>query len=238
MALAAVTLDAAGTLFEVAEPVGLTYARAAARHGLALGAEDAERRFRRAVAGAAPLAFPGIGAAQRAERERAWWREIVRAAFGSAAEGPGFEACFDELFGRYARPEAWRLFPEVREALLGLRGAGVRLAIVSNFDGRLAALARALGVAPLVDLVLPSSRAGAAKPEPAIFHAAVAALGVAPGAAVHVGDGVVADVEGARAAGLGAVLLDRNGRTPRPPAGVPTIATLSELLGLLGAAVA
>src|SRR5207302_528021 len=59
MPLGAVTLDAAGTLFEVAEPVGVTYARVAARHGIGVTATELDRAFRAALAGAPPLAFPG-----------------------------------------------------------------------------------------------------------------------------------------------------------------------------------
>jgi putative hydrolase of the HAD superfamily len=235
MALAAVTLDAGGTVFDVAEPVGVTYARVAARHGLTLERDEAERRFRDAFAAAPRLAFPGVDPARRADHERAWWYAIVRATFGSAAEAPGFDACFAELFESYAEPGAWRVFPDVWEALPRIRRHGLRIALVSNFDERLVGLVAGLGLAPLVDLVLPSSRAGAAKPDPAIFHAALAALGVAPAAAVHVGDGLVADVEGARAAGLRAVLIERTGRRrARLPSGVSTISALSELPALLG----
>ncbi|HJW69600.1 MAG TPA: haloacid dehalogenase, partial [Candidatus Binatia bacterium] len=56
----AVTLDAAGTLITVAEPVGDTYARVAARHGLHVSPADAGARFRRAMASRPPLAFPDV----------------------------------------------------------------------------------------------------------------------------------------------------------------------------------
>ena len=82
MALRAVTLDAAGTLFDVAEPVGTTYARFAARHGITLTPGDAERGFRAAFAAAPPLAFPGGSVTRRADHERAWWYALVRRAFG------------------------------------------------------------------------------------------------------------------------------------------------------------
>ena len=217
---AAVTLDAAGTLFEVAEPVGVTYARLAARHGLRLEAAEVERRFREAFA---------AGSASPRADEQAWWYAIVRAAFGRAAEAPGFDGCFAEIFRHYAEPRAWRVFSDVPEALCRLRALGVRVAVVSNFDERLVGLVAGLGLAPLVDLVLPSSRAGAAKPDPAIFRAALAGLGVAPGAGVHVGDDPIADVAGARAAGLQPVLIDRAGRLPPLRPDVPRIAALSDL---------
>jgi len=234
MALAAVTLDAGGTLFDVAEPVGVTYARVAARHGVVLAADEVDRRFREAFAVASPLAFPGAEPARRADDERAWWYAIVRAAFGEAAAMPPFDVCFAELFRYYAEPAAWRVFPDVWEALSRIRRHGIRIGVVSNFDERLVRLVVGLGLGPLVDLVVPSSRAGAAKPDPAIFRAALAGLGVSPLAAVHVGDGLIPDVEGARAAGLRAVLIDRSARRPRIPPDVSTITALSELTAVLG----
>ena len=234
MPIRAVTLDAAGTLFEVAEPVGATYARLAAAHGIAIAADAVDRGFRAAFAAAPPLAFPGASPTRLAEHERAWWYTVVRAAFGPAAHAAGFDVAFDAIFAHYARADAWRVFPEVPAALAALRGRGVRLAIVSNFDGRLRDLVDGLGLAPLVDATLWSTRVGHAKPAPEIFAAATGALGVAPGNALHVGDGAIADVEGARRAGMTAILVDRRAASPAP-AGVRTVASLAELPPLLDA---
>jgi putative hydrolase of the HAD superfamily len=232
--LAAVTFDAAGTLFDVAEPVGVTYARVATRRGLPLAADDAERRFRDALAAAPSLAFPRVDPTHRRDMERAWWRAIVRATYGEAARAPAFDACFAELFAYYADPAAWQVFGDVRPTLTAIRSRGLRLAVVSNFDDRLLGLITGLGLGALVDAVVPSSLAGAAKPAPQIFRVALGRLGVSPDAAVHVGDGLTADVEGARATGMGAVLLDRRARRPEVSPGVSTITALSELPALLG----
>ena len=227
MALAAVTLDAAGTLFEPAEPVGVTYARAAARHGIIVTPDEVARGFAAALAGAPPLAFPGAGPADLPARERAWWYAVVRAALGVRAPADALEGCFDELFAHYARPDAWRVFADVVPALTALRG--LRLAVVSNFDGRLPALLAGLGLAPFLDAVVYSSSVAAAKPEPAIFHAALRKLDVPAAEALHVGDGVIADTQGARAAGMRAVLLDRSRRRPPVPPDVRVIDSLAEL---------
>jgi putative hydrolase of the HAD superfamily len=223
--LRAVTLDAAGTLFDVTEPVGATYARIAGAHGLAIDPAAVERGFRTAFAAAPPLAFPGASPVRRADHERAWWYTLVRAAFGRAAASPAFDACFADLFAHYARADAWRVHPDVPDALRALRARGLRLGIVSNFDGRLPGLVAGLGLAPLVDAITHSTQAGAAKPDPAIFRAALATLGVAPAEALHVGDDPRADVEGAQAAGLAVVRISR----AVPPNGPGAIASLDEL---------
>jgi putative hydrolase of the HAD superfamily len=229
--LRAVTLDAAGTLIEVAEPVGGTYARFAARHGIAIAPDDVERGFRAAFASAPPLAFPGASPLRLADHERAWWYAVVRRAFGAAAAGPAVDACFD---AHYAGAAAWRVHREVPDALRRLRARGLRLAVVSNFDARLVPLLGALGIAPLVDRVVHSTRAGAAKPDPAIFADALAALGVPAAAALHAGDRIDADVDGARAAGMRAALVDRGGRAAAP-AGADVVRSLDELTAVVGA---
>jgi len=229
MALRAVTFDAAGTLFGIAEPVGETYARVAAQHGIRVPASKADAGFRRAFSTAPPLAFPGASPTRLATHERAWWYTIVRRALGTPASGPAFDACFDELYAYFATAAAWRVFPDVPDALAALRARGLRLAVVSNFDARLDPLLADLGVRRLVDAVVCSSHAGSAKPDPAIFRAALAELDVPATATLHVGDEPVADVLGARSAGLSAVLLCRSGAPAAVPPDVATIASLGEL---------
>jgi putative hydrolase of the HAD superfamily len=71
---------------------------------------------------------------------------------------------------------------------------------------------------------------GEAKPSPRVFVRALAVARVSPGEALHVGDKVDNDVEGARAAGVSAVLLQREGD---PPPGVEAVRSLRELAALL-----
>jgi putative hydrolase of the HAD superfamily len=80
----------------------------------------------------------------------------------------------------------------------------------------------------LVDAVVISAELGVAKPDPAIFRAALERLGAAAGDALHVGDSVEHDVAGARAAGIEAVLVARDGA--EVPAGVRAVTSLEELI--------
>jgi putative hydrolase of the HAD superfamily len=84
------------------------------------------------------------------------------------------------------------------------------------------------GLAPLVDGAVASAEAGVAKPDRRIFERALAIASVPAAAALHVGDSLDADVAGARAAGIRAVLLVRDGDA-NAPAGVPVIGSLAEL---------
>jgi putative hydrolase of the HAD superfamily len=223
----AITLDVAGTLVEPREPIGETYARIARAFGIAARPAEVETRFRRALRAAPPLAFPGTDARDRTTRERAWWRDVVRAALGPGASRPRFAACFEALFTYYAQADAWRVFPDVGPALLAFRARGLRVAVVSNFDGRLPGLLDGLGLTPALDLAVWSSAAGAAKPARAIFEIAAQDLGVDLADVCHVGDDVAADVAGAKAAGAMAVHLDRTGQCDG------TIQSLMDLLARL-----
>jgi len=238
--LRAVLFDAAGTLIEPAEPVGETYARVFAGHGARIPAWRLEDAFARVMRGAPPLAFPGEPPARVPDLERRWWRDRVREtlrAADSEARLADPDAAFEELFARFARPEAWRLRPGAREALASLRAAGLATAVVSNFDGRLPGILEGLGLgvgarpgsgaAPprLLDAVVLPADAGCAKPDPRIFHRALARLGgIEPAAALHVGDDPERDLAGARRAGLRAFDVGRVAtlaELPRHLAGLP-----------------
>jgi putative hydrolase of the HAD superfamily len=107
----------------------------------------------------------------------------------------------------------------------------MRLVVVSNWDCSLPDVLERIGLAPLLDGVVASAAAGARKPAAAIFERALALARVESARALHVGDSIDDDVEGARGAGIEAVLLRRDG-TPGPP-DVTTIASLTELERLL-----
>jgi putative hydrolase of the HAD superfamily len=122
----------------------------------------------------------------------------------------------------------FRAYPEVPAALRRLRAAGARLAVVSNWDVSLHDVLERTQLRALVDAVVISAELGSAKPDPAIFRAALDRLGATAADAMHVGDSVEHDVEGARAAGLQAVLVARNG--VEPPDGVRVVASLDGIL--------
>jgi putative hydrolase of the HAD superfamily len=164
----------------------------------------------RAVEGAAGVA------AGRTDRERA--RVYLEALFTGA--GVPRER-MDEVARTLQRlHEEWHLWcrtaPGTREVLNRLRGAGLRLGVVSNSDGRVEEALTAAGIRDRFDLVLDSAVVGVEKPDPAIFRAALSALGVAPDEALYVGDLYDVDVVGARAAGIEAILLVPDAAAPGP----------------------
>jgi putative hydrolase of the HAD superfamily len=103
----------------------------------------------------------------------------------------------------------WHIYPDVPSQLQRWRARGLKLAVVSNFDQRLLGVLEGLGLADVMDCVVVSSSAGAAKPDPRPFQQALEALKLAPTEAWHVGDSPE-DEAGARAAGLRCVLIRRS----------------------------
>jgi HAD superfamily hydrolase (TIGR01549 family) len=120
--------------------------------------------------------------------------------------------------------------PGTGESLSRLRAAGFRLGIVSNSDGRVEQALTAAGLRDYFDVVVDSGVVGMEKPDPAIFRAALDALGVAAEEALYVGDLYEVDIVGARAAGMDAVLL---AECPEPGRSCRTAPSIDELVKAL-----
>jgi len=108
-----------------------------------------------------------------------------------------------------------RVIPGAADALRELAALDVRIGIISNAAGTIAAMLADAGICQLgdgpgvpVEILIDSHVVGVAKPDPAIFHLALDALGVAPSAALYVGDTAIFDVVGAHAAGLDVLHID------------------------------
>jgi len=128
----------------------------------------------------------------------------------------------------------FRAYDDAAGALDGLRRRGLALVCVSNWDCRLPQVLAEVGLADLLDGVVASATAGARKPEPAIFEAALGIAGCEAAESLAVGDTVEEDVAGARAAGIPALLLDRaeaRGSDPSAEGSDPlsAVATISSL---------
>lgn len=194
----AVSFDVGGTLIEPWPSVGHVYAEVAARHGIQAGAGDLDREF-----DAAWRAKSKFGYTQ------AEWFELIRRTFGARASALPVDF-FHDLYDRFAEADAWKIHDDVLPALDRLAAAGVRLAVISNWDARLHQLLPALRLRSYFDVVIVSCDVGFTKPSPVLFELALRQLGLPPQALLHVGDSQAEDVAGARAAGATALWLDRN----------------------------
>jgi putative hydrolase of the HAD superfamily len=216
----AVLLDALGTLIELERPWPHLVDELAAR-GVVVGEDDAR---------AAMLAEMAYYRAHHDEAvDWAALKDLRRRCAAVVQEQLQTSLPLDDVLDALLGAIRFRAYPEVPDVLARLRAGGARLAVVSNWDVSLHDVLERTGLRPLVDAVVISAELGVAKPDPAIFRAALDRLGAAPDGAVHVGDSLEHDVAGARAAGLEAVLVARNGAAA--PDGVRTVASLTELVG-------
>ncbi|REJ72620.1 MAG: HAD-IIIA family hydrolase [Planctomycetota bacterium] len=220
-----IVFDAVGTLIFADPPVHLAYHRIGRAHGSRLSPAEVQARFQAAFAHrVARSADNGPLTTSEAE-ERRFWQSLVGEVLPDAVDR---DACFDELFRHFASPGSWQCFADVEETAAILREQDCRLAIASNFDGRLRGVCAALEELAAFEEVVVSSEVGYAKPAPQFFEAVLARCHCAPEQVVFVGDDAVNDVHGAQQAGLEAVHLDRTGK-----AGERSLRTLTELPALL-----
>jgi REG-2-like HAD superfamily hydrolase len=139
-------------------------------------------------------------------RGRVFFAEIFRRV--GVAEGD-FAPVAQRMFARHAEKNLWGNVRErTAETLDELRRRGYRLGVISNADGRAEQALDAVGLRPHFELVVDSGLVGIDKPDPRIFRLAAERMGVQPHEAVYVGDIYEIDVQGARAAGMQAILID------------------------------
>jgi putative hydrolase of the HAD superfamily len=218
----AVLLDALGTLVEL-QPPAPRLQRLLRQAGFDVSEERAATGFGAEIAYYVDHHLEGSDH-ERLERLRDRCADEMR----RALDLPDL----DHATARRAMLEAleFRAYPDVLPALSDLRRRGLSLVVASNWDCSLPDWLAPTGIMELVDGVVTSAEVGAAKPYPRVFERALAVAGVSPPEALHVGDKVDNDVEGAAAAGVRAVLVQRKGE---PPAGVEAVGSLRELPALL-----
>ena len=162
------------------------------------------------------------------DAQRGWHYFNLVLAEAGIARSTQTDAALADVKAWHDRHNLWDDVPEgVRESLERFRGAGLRLAVVSNSNGTLRAALERLGLGAAFDVVLDSAVEGVEKPDPRLFLLALQRLGAEARTAVHVGDIYHVDVVGARAAGIRPVLLDEAGLYEG--ADCPRVRSLGEL---------
>ncbi|CAM8928421.1 unnamed protein product [Rhodiola kirilowii] len=193
----ALMVDAVGTLVVPSQPMAQVYREIGEKYGVNYSENEILNRYRRAYEqpwGKSSLRYVDDG--------RPFWQHIV-----SSSTGCSDSQYFEELYNYYTTDKAWHLCdPNAGEVFKALRNAGVKLAVVSNFDTRLRPVLRALDCDHWFDAIAVSAEVAAEKPNPTIFLKACDFLGVNPEDAVHVGDDRRNDIWGARDAGCDAWL--------------------------------
>ncbi|HEY0409809.1 MAG TPA: HAD-IA family hydrolase [Candidatus Dormibacteraeota bacterium] len=212
--------------------------------GVAAALHAGERHYREALRSGSSFESSMVAA-------RAFWQEYNQVILGELGIAGDTAAMARTLSERFWSPPSWRVFPEVHEVLGAFRAADVQLAVISNFTDALVAVCRTHELDGYFDCLIASTVSGSQKPDVSIFREALRRTGADPESSVHVGDNYIADVLGARAAGIHGVLVDRTrgggsgmfdfalrdgiGGSRGAVLDCPVIADLRELLALIAA---
>jgi len=199
------------------------YARIAARHGLSL---DVGRYDEAREAAALNLKrHPEL-----LHDDTIWHRFTAEIFVGMGGSEDVASECATEIEQGWEVSENFELFEDALPVLEEVRAAGLRIGLVSN------------GIRDLnefvvhhrldVDIAIGSRAHGRVKPHPTIFQAALERLGAGPSESVMVGDSLEEDIEGARALGMRAILIDREDRHPTVDERLTDLYGLPAALGL------
>jgi beta-phosphoglucomutase len=192
-----------------------------ARAGLPAGADDARRFHRKLIANILAERDKAQGkGANHAELDQ-WWGGVF------AKTLPGREDLVEEMLRWLIAGQFERLFDDAVPALQALAAIGMPMAVISNFGTHLRDLLARFELLRFFDPIIVSAEVGIAKPDRRIFDLLAEKVNMPRHRLLYVGDHIGDDIEGARSAGLDAVLIDR--RNHHPDAPCPRISSLTEL---------
>jgi HAD superfamily hydrolase (TIGR01549 family) len=199
------------------------YRHVGERHGLALDPQryDAARQAALASLQRDP---------ELVHDDELWVAFTERIVRGMGGEGETAAACAADIVRAWELHDKFTLYEDALPVLEELRSQRIKIGLVSNGSRDLDEFVQHHGL--VVDVAVGSRAFGRTKPHPSIFREALGALEVEPQAAAMVGDSYEDDIEGARALGLRAFLLDREERYPDEPDRLTTLLALPAALGL------
>ena len=222
--LKAVLFDVDFTLFRPGPELGPEgYQRVGERHGLTLEPQRYDEARRNAIVSLQ-------GDRDLVHDEEVWvafTEQIVR---GMGGDADGAHECATDMVREWERHENFALYEDAVPALDDLRRRGLKIGLISNGARDLEEFVAHHALE--VDAMVGSRAHGRVKPDPSIFTAALTALGTAAEETAMVGDSFEDDIAGARALGMRAILLDRDGLRPDEPERIDTLLALPAALGL------
>lgn len=227
-----VTFDCAGTLLEVDWRPGHFASQCAQAAGVQLGS-GASSRYDAMLADSRGR-YLELNLTRDHALCKEYWGGLLRDWLGEMEAdlrlAPEIERISRET-GFGPSSDLFKVYDDVLPCLEELRGRGVRLAVISNWDYSLHSILQMKGLASYFEVVIASLEEGFEKPDKRIFDKALLAMGVKSSEAAHVGDDPIDDLRGAKEAGMRAILVDRKRLGEPTP---PYVSSLSQLAGALG----
>jgi len=199
------------------------YVRAGERHGLAL--DPARYEEGRQAALAALERHPEFE-----HDDEIWFTFTERIILGMGGTPPASYDCAVEITRGWERHENFELYDDVAPVLDELRAAGLKIGLVSNSARDVHAFAHHHGLD--IDAGISSFHHGKTKPHASIFRAVLDLLDATPQQAAMVGDTIEADIDGALAIGMRAVLVDRHDQHPEVADRITDLRALPGVLGV------
>ncbi|MGI8924974.1 MAG: HAD-IA family hydrolase [Fimbriimonadales bacterium] len=227
-----VTFDAAGTLIDHRWDPGAIARDAVTDLGIVVDLEEARDRYERVAAEfrTEQVALEKIGDRQGIHelwsRQMAAWLDAVGADPAIACDA--LSIFRERAFGPSSH--VWSVYPDVFPAVEALRDKGIIIGIISNWDHTLFEVLDNLEMSDLFDFAIASLEFGYEKPDRRIFNEALAQGGAAAEETVHVGDSLEDDFIGATDAGMGALLLDREGSADFSAGRISSLVQVSEVI--------
>ena len=206
----AVFFDVGGTLIRVHPSVGDVYAKHARAFGFSGTADELNKEFRsqwKKMGG-----IESLGNKSGAKVEEKFWKDLVFEVFQPFGGLEHFDKYFKLIFEVFRDGSNWKIYEDVIESQIfrKLKERKIILGIISNWDSRLTSTLDSLELTDHFKFILPSAVVGSAKPDKKIFAEAVRLSGIEPHEACHIGNEIKTDFDGARNAGIHAILLDRD----------------------------
>ena len=224
MSFLAVLFDVDFTLARPGPELGPEgYVRAGERHGLAL--DPARYEEGRQAALAALERHPEFE-----HDDEIWFTFTERIILGMGGTPPASYDCAVEITRGWERHENFELYDDVAPVLDELRAAGLKIGLVSNSARDVHAFAHHHGLD--IDAGISSFHHGKTKPHASIFRAVLDLLDATPQQAAMVGDTIEADIDGALAIGMRAVLVDRHDQHPEVADRITDLRALPGVLGV------
>jgi putative hydrolase of the HAD superfamily len=199
------------------------YRKLGERHGLVLDAALYETSRHAAIASL--KRHPDF-----VHEDELWIAFTERIVRGMGGDADGARECAVELVAVWEQHDKFTLYDDALPVLAELRGHGLKLGVISNGSRDLEEFVRHHALE--VDCAVGSRDFGRTKPHPDIFRRALELLGVEAGETAMVGDSYEDDIEGARALGMRAFLLDRESRYPDELDRIDTLLALPAALGI------
>jgi putative hydrolase of the HAD superfamily len=209
-----VFFDAGETLIHPLPSFPELFMTVCADHGLEVDFDLLRTATRRLMAGVEDRQRQGYTFSNETTKSRRFWLDFYGSLVNEMGHAHEDGLLPQALYSTFSEPSNYGAYHDVRETMEELRGRGLRMGLISNFEAWLEGLLEDLGLIEFLEVVVISGRESYEKPHPMIYELALERGKVDAGRALHVGDSPISDYDGASEAGMRAVLLDRWGRFP------------------------